>query len=136
MRKRSPNQQKKAETLRIRRPNARKPYGYDIRGRFDAIVRQNRFGLDTQFNLNLTDIFFYLSVIEALPQRVITDTQDPNYNRDVQKNDHLIRLKFYSDAETDTDLELKGIKRHVLQIISIEAYENAMLIQAKELGSL
>ena len=126
------------ETLKIRRPDARATFGMDIRGQFAGKVAMWRFGLDDNFGINLSDVFYRIRIEEALPLRPLTDTTDPNYDRDVQDNDHLIRLKFYTADELDTSKKQKQAKRKILQIVNIEAYQDlgAMLLICKELGTL
>ena len=123
------------EDLQIRRPDPRQKYGYGIRGTFRAIVEERRFQLNTDLNLNLTEQHFDIVIVPALPEKPITDTSHPNFQKDVQKDDHLIRLKYYASDEIDTEMKLKGLKGHVLQIVGIETASDAMRIHAKGLGN-
>ena len=126
------------ERLIIRRPNSRQSFGFEIRGQFNATVVRKRFTLDSEFGLNLTDRFFDVAVSEKLPETPITDNTDPNYERDIAKYDQLIRTRFYTADEMDTDKKLKGLKGDILQIVDIQTLPDIdqTLIFTKQVGSL
>ena len=125
-----------AEELQIRRPDPRQPYGYDIRGTLTAHVQKARLQLDTDLNLNLTEERYNVYIIPAVPTQPVSSS-DPNFEKDLQKDDHLIRLKFYADSEKDTEIKLKSLQGEVLQIVSQpEVVADVMQIEAVALGSL
>ena len=127
------------EELRIRRPNPRAPYRLDVRGAFSAIVRRQSLQLNTDLNINLTDERYNIAIDTALPLiPETTGTYDQMTDMDLQKDDHLIRLKFLvSSAGMDAD-DYKNLQANILQIVNIEASEgaDAMLLEVVELGSL
>lgn len=125
------------EMLQIRRPDPRQPFGYDVRGTVQAHVQKARFQLDTNLNLNLTQERYVLYIIPAVPIEPVSDMNDPNFEKDLQKDDHLIRLKFYAEDERDTELKLKSLQGDILQIVAEpEVIADVMQIETVKLGSL
>ena len=57
---------------------------------------------------------------------------------DLQKDDHLIRLKFLVSSAGMNAADYKNLQANILQIVNIEASEGAgaMLLEVVELGSL
>ena len=123
--------------MQIRRPDPTKPFGYDVRGTFEGVVQEQQAQLNTDLSVNLTERRFVVTSESPLPIEPLTDSSDPNFGKDVQKDDHLIRLRFFSDADVDTEAKLKDIDENVLQI-SYQPEERAgqMSFEATELGSL
>ena len=124
-----------SETLKIRRPDSRKPFGRDIRGSFNAFVVRQQFSADDSLGITFTDSVFRIAIDEALPIEPQDDSTLPNFERDLQEDDQLIRLKFYTADEIDTEAKLRNAKKGILQVLSIESFEKAqqMLLITKEL---